>query len=132
MAAREAVHHVRRRQHHEANILIRIDAGSRHPETQLVIVVGERECHAEGQRLGAAFLAFGNQPRQGARRDQRIGDIAIGGGGQIGIKLRRYRDGIAINARLKGVMIGTRTWPMPRLEATATGASKCAASNRPS
>ncbi len=28
-------------------------------------------------------------------------------------------------------MIGTRTWPMPRLEAIATGDSRCAASNRP-
>ncbi len=33
--------------------------------------------------------------------------------------------------RLKGAAIGTFTWPMPRLEAIATGASRCAASNSP-
>jgi hypothetical protein len=33
--------------------------------------------------------------------------------------------------RLNGAAIGTLTWPSPRLEAIATGASKCAASNRP-
>ena len=33
--------------------------------------------------------------------------------------------------RLNGATIGTFTWPRPRLEAIATGASRCAASNRP-
>jgi hypothetical protein len=30
-----------------------------------------------------------------------------------------------------GATIGTLTWPMPRLDAIATGASRCAASNKP-
>ena len=38
---------------------------------------------------------------------------------------------LPFSPRLNGATIGTFTWPSPRLEAIATGASRCAASNRP-
>src|SRR4029453_12291452 len=38
---------------------------------------------------------------------------------------------LPLRPRLNGARIGTRTWPRPRLEATATGAKRCAASNWP-
>ena len=38
---------------------------------------------------------------------------------------------LPLSPRLNGATIGTLTWPSPRLEAIATGASRCAASNRP-
>src|SRR5207237_2624247 len=39
----KAVHHVRRRQHHEPDILVRIDPTRRHPESQLILVGGKRK-----------------------------------------------------------------------------------------
>ena len=38
---------------------------------------------------------------------------------------------LPLRPRLNGATIGTLTCPSPRLEAIATGASRCAASNRP-
>jgi hypothetical protein len=38
---------------------------------------------------------------------------------------------LPFSPKLKGAMIGTRTWPMPRLDAIATGDRRCAASNKP-
>ncbi len=48
MTAGKTVYHVRRRQHHETDILVGIDAAGSHPEPQLIIVGRERKGHAEG------------------------------------------------------------------------------------
>ena len=55
LTAREAVDHEGRRQHHQAHVLVGIDAARRHPEPQLIIVGRERKRHPEGQRLGAGL-----------------------------------------------------------------------------
>jgi len=60
MLARQAVDHVGRRQHHQAHVLVRIDAARRHPQAKLIVVVGERKRHAERERLGIAALALGH------------------------------------------------------------------------
>ena len=88
MPASETVDHVRRGQDNKTYVFVRIDAGGGHPVAQLVIVVRERERHAEGQRFGIAILAFGNQPRQRARRNEWIGDVTIGGRGKVGVEPR--------------------------------------------
>ena len=125
----EAVDHIRRRQHHQPHILVRIDAAGRHPEPQLVIMVGEREGHAKGEDVMAARLAFGDDRGKRARRHQRIGDIAVCG---IGPRLEqppRQRDGIPFSP-IKGLRSAPahgrcRDWAI--LPATAGAA----ASNRP-
>jgi hypothetical protein len=59
-----------------------------------------------------------------ARRHHGIDDAAIGRGGDRGVKRGRYRDGIAVHPSPNGATIGTLTWPMPRLDAIATGADQ--------
>ena len=66
MPVGEALDHVGRRQHDQPHVLVGIDAAGRHPEAQMIIVRGERERHAEGERLLAAALARW-RPRARAR-----------------------------------------------------------------
>ena len=60
MFAGEAFHHVRWRQHNEAHVLVRIHATRGHPETELIIVIGEGERHSEGERLETALFPLRN------------------------------------------------------------------------
>ncbi len=77
MAIGEAVHHVGRRQHHEANVLVGIDPACRHPEPELVIVGRERERHAEGQRLRSALAALCHDAGKRQRGGHGIDGIAL-------------------------------------------------------
>ena len=90
------------RQHHQPHVLVGIDAGRRHPEPQLVIVGRERESHAEGQRIGPRFAPLGNHTRQRFRGDERIEAVAIDLLHQRGMKRRRDRDRIAVDAEIEG------------------------------
>ena len=76
LTAGETVDHVRRRQHHETDVLVWIDAAGRHPEPQLIIVGGERKGHAKGQGLGAAVAPFGHDACKCARGCHRVDRIA--------------------------------------------------------
>ena len=76
MTVGETVHHVGRRQHHEANVLVGIDAAGGHPEPQLIIMGRERKRHAEGQRFGAAFAPRRDHAGQRQRRRHRVERIA--------------------------------------------------------
>ena len=95
----QALHHVGRRQHDEAHVLVRIDAARRHPEAQVIVVRRERKRHAEGEGILAtrpcaprprararartpADRECRPRPRRRNRRMQR----------------RRHRDGIAVHA----------------------------------
>ena len=60
LTAGETIHHVGRRQHHHMNVLIGVDAAGGHPESQLVIMGGERKGHTESQRLRAALAPRGD------------------------------------------------------------------------
>ena len=102
LRAGEAFHHIGRRQHYEAHILIGIDAGRRHPEPQLIIVGRERKGHTEGERLLAAALSRGDDVRKCARRHHRVEDAAVGSLDQFGPKARRESDGIAVHAEPEG------------------------------
>ena len=77
VAVGDALHHERRRQHHQPDVLVRIDPTGCHPEPQLVVVgrVGER--HAEGERIVALALARRHHARQRCRRHARVGEIAV-------------------------------------------------------
>ena len=70
----EALHHVGRRQHDEAHVLVRIDAARRHPEAQMIIVRRERERHAEGERLRRRAPCGCATTRASARADT-IGSV---------------------------------------------------------
>ena len=76
MAVGEAVDHVGRRQHHEPDILVRIDPARRHPEPQLIIVGGKRKGHAEGQGFGADPFALRDDTRQRQGGHHRIETVA--------------------------------------------------------
>ncbi len=90
----------------------------------------ERSCRrsAARRRPCAAWPRRGPAParsRSGSNRSPSISAmIAACSAGDTVIAL-------PLRPRLKGATIGTLTWPRPRLEAIATGASRCAASNRP-
>ncbi len=77
MAVSKAVDHVGRRQHHETNIFVGIDARGRHPEPQLVIVRGKRKRHSECQRLGAGLAPLGHDAGQRSRCRPGIETIAV-------------------------------------------------------
>ncbi len=132
MLVGEALDHVGRRQHDEPHVLVGIDAARRHPEAQVIIVGRERERHAEGERLLAAWPCA---PRRRARaraptpsdrgcrrRPPRRAPHSSAGDTVMALPFTPSPN---------GATIGTLTWPRPRLDAIATGAIRCAASNRP-
>ncbi len=75
-----------------------IDATGRHHEAQLIVVIGEWNAPAEGERLGAARFAVRSDAGQRPCRPARIGDVAVGNRLQLPIEPPRERDGIAIKA----------------------------------
>ena len=131
LPAGKAVHHIGRRQHDEPHIFVRIDAARRHPEAEQVVVAGERKGHAEGEGIGASLAPLGDDAGQRPRRVFRIGHVAVGSRSEVAIERGRYGDRVAVHAEHERHQSGNLMCPMPRLEAIASGASKCAASNRP-
>ena len=101
MAVGEAVHHVGRRQHHQPNVLVGIDPARRHPEPKLVVVGGERERHAEGQRFRAALAPHRDDARERQRGRHGIDGVALDLAHDRGMQRRRYRDRIAIEAKIE-------------------------------
>ena len=94
----KAVHHVRRRQHDQPHVLVRIDAPGRHPEPQLVVMGGERKGHGEGQRFRAVLGALGDEARQRLCGGHRIEPVAVDFVHDRGMQRLRHRDGVAIDA----------------------------------
>ena len=62
----------------------------------------ERECHAEGERFGAAAAALGDDAGKRARRDQRVAEIAGRCCRKRIIELRRHRDRVAVEPEHEG------------------------------
>ena len=131
MSVLQALHHVGRRQHDEAHILVRIDAARRHPEAQMIIVRRERKRHAEGQRVLAARLALRHNAGERPRRHHRVADVAFGRVASAACSAGDTVMALPFIPRPNGATIGTFMWPRPRLDAIATGAIRCAASNKP-
>ena len=102
MSVGHTVDHVGRRQHDQVHIFVRVDATSRHPEPQLIIVSGKRKGHAEGQGLGAGFAPPGDHPRQRPRGCHRIEGVAFDFSHQRGMQCGRHGNGIAVDAEIKG------------------------------
>jgi hypothetical protein len=99
MLVLQTFHHVGRRQHDHADVFIRVDAAGRHPEAQVIIVRGEREGHAERQRLLALGLARRDYAGERACRYHRVTDVARGGAGNRRMQRGRDRNGIAVHAQ---------------------------------
>jgi hypothetical protein len=78
MSVLQTLHHVRRRQHHEPHVLVRIDAARRHPEADVIVVRRIRKRHAEGERALALLFACRDDARQRFRGHHRIAHVAIG------------------------------------------------------
>ena len=114
MAAGQALHHVGRRQHHEADVFIGVDAARRHPEPQLVVMGRERKRHCEGQRFRAAFAALCDHARQRQRRCHRIKAIAVDLRQQGGMQCRRDRDRVAVEAKVERCRNRNLNVPKPK------------------
>ena len=68
----------------------------------MIIVGGERERHAEGQRLRAALLPPGDDARKRGGGHHRIETIAVDLGHDRRVQRRRHGDGIAVEAEIEG------------------------------
>ena len=101
LAAGQAVDHVGRRQHHQMNVLVGIDAAGGHPEPQLIIVGRERKGHAEGQGLGAALAPRRDDARQRQRGGHRIEAVSVDFRHDGRMQRRRNRDRVAVEAEIE-------------------------------